>query len=325
MENKKKCSSKKHPDKDAKSYCPECQVYMCNQCEQFHSDLLGNHNKYDLIKEKNNFFSGFCQEEKHKMELNYFCRNHNQLCCAACICKIKNKEDGQHADCEVCEINQIKEEKKSNLKKNIQILEDYSKSIDISIDELKNIYEKMVQNKEELQKKILSIFTKIRTSINEREDEILKEIENIFGNLYFKEDLIKQGEKLPKDIKLSLEKGKIIDNDKKENDKLNAFINDCILIENNIKNIEIIKRSIEEYNSTEIIINFIPEEDEEINEFINNIKSFGKINADKQKRFKEENEINQQDFEYNEEQEKDDDDDDQERYLNQCDEEEGDQ
>ena len=183
----------------------------------------------------------------------------------------------------------------------------------------------MVQNKEELQKKILSIFTKIRTSINEREDEILKEIENIFGNLYFKEDLIKQGEKLPKDIKLSLEKGKIIDNDKKENDKLNAFINDCILIENNIKNIEIIKRSIEEYNSTEIIINFIPEEDEEINEFINNIKSFGKINADKQKRFKEENEINQQDFEYNEEQEKDDDDDDQERYLNQCDEEEGDQ
>ena len=55
------------------------------------------------------------------MELNYFCRNDNQLCCAACICKIKNKEDGQHADCEVCEINQIKEEKKSNLKKNIII------------------------------------------------------------------------------------------------------------------------------------------------------------------------------------------------------------
>ena len=45
-------------------------------------------------------FTGYCKEEKHNNELSFFCRTHNQLCCAACLSKITKKGNGQHADCE---------------------------------------------------------------------------------------------------------------------------------------------------------------------------------------------------------------------------------
>ena len=53
------------------------------------------------------------------------------------------------------------------------------------------------------------------------------EIDNLYKTKYFGEDIIKKVEKLPKQIKVSLEKGKIID---KEwvNDNLYSYINDCI-------------------------------------------------------------------------------------------------
>ena len=277
MNNTKKCSSKKHNDKDAICYCAECDKYMCNQCANYHSDLFENHQKYDINKENQNIFTGICKEEGHKMELEYFCINHNKLCCSSCITKIKGHGNGQHTDCKICYINEIKEDKKSKLNKNIKILEDYSKTIEISLNELKKIFEKMNQSKEELKTKVSKIFTKIRSALNEREDEIILEIDKKFDKLYFKEDLIKQGEKIPNEIKKSLEQGKIINDVNYKINKLNIFINDCINIENNINNIQTIKNSIEKHNSTNIIINFLPVEDNEINKFKNGIKSFGKI------------------------------------------------
>ena len=55
--------------------------------------------------------------------------------------------------------------------------------------------------------KITKIFTQIRNVINEREDSILLEVENIFENLYLKEEIIRKSENLPNKIKISLEKG----------------------------------------------------------------------------------------------------------------------
>ena len=49
---------------------------------------------------------------------------------------------------------------------------------------------------------------------------------------------IKKGEKIPKQIKASLEKGKIIDK-QWDNNNLCSYINDCINIENNIKSLNI--------------------------------------------------------------------------------------
>ena len=299
MENTKKCSSKGHK-KDAICFCLECDKYMCNQCLNFHSDLLENHHKYDLKNnELQNLTSCFCQEQNHKMELIYFCKNHNQLCCAACIAKLKGKGNGQHSNCNICFITEIKDKKKSNLKKNIKILEDYSKNIEQSLNELKKIYEKINTDKEDLKKEVSKVFTNIRYSLNHREDELILEIENKFDNLFFKEDLIKQGEKLPNKIKTSLEKGKAIDNDNYKIDKLSIFVNDCINIENNINNIKLIKDNIEKNKNKEIIINFSPKEEKEINKFMDKIKLFGKINQNIIEHNKKENQQFENQINYN--------------------------
>ena len=103
MENKKyKCSSKEHNEFDANCYCQKCDIYMCNKCEKFHTSLLPNHHSITLDKDISNTFTGFCKVEKHQIELDYFCKNHNILCCAKCITKIKGKGNGQHIDCNVC-------------------------------------------------------------------------------------------------------------------------------------------------------------------------------------------------------------------------------
>ena len=57
--------------------------------------------------------------KKHKEELEYLCKNHNILFCAACLSKINNKGYGQHKDCDVYNIEDIKEEKKNKLNENI--------------------------------------------------------------------------------------------------------------------------------------------------------------------------------------------------------------
>ena len=81
--------------------------------------------------------------------------------------------------------------------------------------------------------KIQKIFTKLRNIINDREDELLLEVDKKFKELYYNDDIIKQIGKLPNKIKVSLEKGKIINNNW-NNNKLNSLIDDCLNIENNI-------------------------------------------------------------------------------------------
>ena len=84
---------------------------MCNKCLKHHNEFLENHHIYNLDKNLCEIFTGIFKEENHKKGLNYFCKTHNQLCCAACITKNKDKENGQHADCTICSINDIKNEK----------------------------------------------------------------------------------------------------------------------------------------------------------------------------------------------------------------------
>ena len=85
---------------------------MCNKCENSHLTLFKNHHKYTLDKDINQIFTGLCREKNHGKELKYFWKDHNQLCCVGCISKIKDEENGWHKDCNICSINEIKEEKK---------------------------------------------------------------------------------------------------------------------------------------------------------------------------------------------------------------------
>ena len=166
MENKKqKCSAKEHGEFDAISYCQQCQIFICNKCEKHHLSLFPDHKPLKLDKDITNTFTGFCKLENHQNELYFFCKDHNELCCAKCASKIKRKGYGQHSDCELCNIEDIVDEKKQNLKSNIKILEDLSNSLKSSIDELKKIFEKITKNKEDIKLNIQKIFTNIRNAI----------------------------------------------------------------------------------------------------------------------------------------------------------------
>ena len=209
--NNKKCSFQEHKEVDAVIYCQECKVYLCNKCENFHSKLFINHRPCKFGKDIQEIFTGYCTEENHTIKLDFFFRNHNKLCCSSCLCKIKDKYYGQHTNCEVCYIKDIKDEKKNSLKNNIKNLEELSKNIDEAINKIKALYETINSQKEELKLKIQKIFTNIRNAINEKEDDLLLEVDKQFDNAFFKEGMIKKIEKLPNKIKESLEKGNKLD------------------------------------------------------------------------------------------------------------------
>ena len=272
---KKKCSLTKHSEVDAVSYCQECKKYFCNKCQNHHQEILGDH-KIIKLNKLNEVFIDKCKEDNHNDKLEFFCKDHNILCCARCITKIEEEGYGQHKDCNVCHVKKIEDEKRNKLKENINNLEELYKQIDKSINELKRIFEEINKNKEELKMNVQTIFTKIRKVLNEKEDKLLNEIDEQFNNIYFKEDFIKESEKLPNKIKKSIEKGKIIEKEWNENN-LSSLINDCINIENNIKEINIINDNIKKsnLNKDQKIIYDIKEK--QIDNMINNIQNFGKI------------------------------------------------
>ena len=272
--NQKKCSIKKHSEVPAVIYCNECKLFLCNKCCNYHSEIHENHHLYNLEKDLNEIFTGFCDKNNHNNKLQYYCKTHNELCCSECICMIKGEGNGQHKDCKVVYIKEIEKEKKDKLKENIKYLEDISNTLKDSINELNNIIVKLNKSKEELKTKVQTIFTKIRNILNEREDELLLEIDKKINNNYFSEDILKKSEKLPNKIKACLERGKKIDVEW-NNGELNNLIYDCISIENNIKDVNIINENIKKYKIKSSIgkIQFISKEDE----IIEIIRKFGKI------------------------------------------------
>jgi len=149
MEKQKKCSLEEHKEIDAIIYCPECRIYICNKCESHHSFLFKNHHPHKLNNDED-IFTGYCQEINHNNELKYFCKQHNQLCCAACLCKINKEGDGQHKDCDVYLLGDIKDEKKNKLLENIKCLEDFKNNFNESMKELKELFQKIEKDKEEL-------------------------------------------------------------------------------------------------------------------------------------------------------------------------------
>ena len=256
-----------------------------NKCENLHSKLFKNHHSYKSDKDLNDIFTGFCKYKDHYNDvLEFFCKTHNELYCTACISKIKKEGKGQHTDCEICLIEDIKNEKQKQLNENIKKLESLSNNINELIKQLKIIYEKINKNKEEIKLKIQKIFTKIRNVINDREEELLLEVDKKYGDTYFNENIIKDSEKLPDKIKTSLENGKKMNEKWNEENKLNLLIHDCINIENNINEINLINENIKKTkNLNEIKFKFLPEEENEIQNFVETMKRFENIIGKAQK------------------------------------------
>ena len=112
----KKCSSKEHDNMRVILYCYNCQIYLCKKCEIFHSNLFKNHSLFKFDQDLKDMFTGYCQKLNHNQLLEFYCKTHNELCCASCICALKGKGKGKHSSCKICFLEDIKENKKNNLK-----------------------------------------------------------------------------------------------------------------------------------------------------------------------------------------------------------------
>ena len=99
-------------------------------------------------------------------------------------------------------------------------------------------------NKEKVKQSIQNLFTKIRSAINEREDQLLLDVDKKFEKFYSEQNMLKKNEKLPNKIKKYLEKGKLINDEWNENNMF-QLINDCISIENNNEIIKITKEKMD--------------------------------------------------------------------------------
>ena len=141
-----KCSLPEHSKIDPIIFCQECRIFMCNQCYKIHQEICRNHHQYKLDNNIKDIFTGFCLEKNHT-ELKYYCKTHNKLCCAECITKIKDEENGQHSDCDICIIKEIENEKRIKLNENLQKLENILNNYQELIKELKIKFEKINESK----------------------------------------------------------------------------------------------------------------------------------------------------------------------------------
>ena len=62
---------------------------------------------------------------------------------------------------------------------------------------MKKIFEKIDKNKEELKMQIQKIFTTVRNAINEREDQLLSEIDKLFNDIFGDEKIIMKMKNCP--------------------------------------------------------------------------------------------------------------------------------
>ena len=279
MENSiKKCYNKAHANKKAVKYCLICNKHLCEICASSHFKCDREHELYSLDNDLNLNFTGTCNEKNHPNNLDYYCSTHNNLCCAACLCKIKEKGDGQHTECNVCYIGEIKDEKKKILSNNINKLKDLSQKVKKWLKEIKKIYEKTKPKKDEIKEMIVNTFDSLINILDKRKKELLKELDNLYEKLVFSEEFMKTYKKLPQKIDFNFKRGKIIIEkweDDEKNGKLNKLINDCINIEKNIEKFQQINEKIKSLNTC-INLQFCLE-DTDLDTLSKKMKNLGKI------------------------------------------------
>ena len=193
------CSLEDHKEKKAIKECENCDIKLCQECSKFHSKYLPLHNLI-LINNEKSFYSKInCSQENHnKIPLNYYCQNHNELCCAFCLCIKEENNLGNHNKCKIISINEIENIKKQNLNENVKILNELIKKLCEKKQMIENILKKKKKNKEEIKKKISEYFTELRNILNEREDELFKIIEMIKKSI----NIEKMNEKINNFIKI---------------------------------------------------------------------------------------------------------------------------
>ena len=141
---------------------------MFDKCLDSHNKLLKGHLQNDISKNSGETFINLCKKVNHEKKFEFFCKDHNELCCSGCVTKIKYKEYGEHYDCNICSIDGIKEEKKNIFNNNVKFVKNCLDYLESIINNMKKLLENINNNKEDLKSYVQKIFTKFRNAINER-------------------------------------------------------------------------------------------------------------------------------------------------------------
>ena len=247
-----KCYYNEHSEQTATNFCFKCNKFLCETCSTSHCDLNPKHNLFSVDKDLNLNFTGYCTEGNHPNKLDYYCSTHNNLCCAACLCKIKDRGDGQHTECKVCHMDEIKEEKKRKLIDNIKLLKKFSLNIKKILKDARNIYERINPTKEDIVMNIKNLFHNFRILLDKREKELLDEVEEVYSKKFFNDKFIKESNKFSTKIKYNIDKGKNVLakwDEAEKNGKIILLVNDCINIEKNLQELEEVKDKLAVINS----------------------------------------------------------------------------
>ena len=287
MENNNyKCSRKDHLNVDANIFCQNCKTFLCKECEEtFHSKIFSNHEIKKLNNEKELLFLGICHESNHLSKFEYFCKTHNKLCCAKCITRIKDEKNGQHSECDICKLNDIKDSKEKKFKESFDKLEDISNDLDQSINKFDLFKIETNKEKENLKSKIKNVFLKLKHLLEERENQLLLELEKEYNKIFLDEKIIKENQKLPLKLKNSSELISSIREIENEEDELSSEINYYIEFEKDLNKINEIKEKINKCYSKKINIFF----QDNYKDLENEINNFGKIKIDNEPNFIKDN------------------------------------
>jgi hypothetical protein len=172
-------------------------------------------------------------------------------------------------------LDKFEYKKRDNLRENIQTLENLSGSIKTSIDQLEELVESISEDRKKLISTIQNTFTKIRNIINEREDELILEVETLFTDKFISDDYFRKIKNLPSRIKHALSQVESIE--EKWNDNKLSALHEYLDIENSIADIESLGKNIEKCRkNNNFKLKFFPQNTDNCQLF-DDLKHFGEV------------------------------------------------
>lgn len=247
----KKCSNKSHNNINSCSYCPQCNIFMCEECENSHSEDKNSHKaiKIDPYKSQNlgNFhsnriistltdifskYTGTCNEQNHfNGPLDYFCKTHNKMVCGYCICKINANNHGFHKDCDVDLIKSVEPIKKNSLQNCLMTLQRYSENIKEEENEKLNTLKKANNNIVMMKDNVKKTFSDLREQLDKRESEILNELDEKYREIVTRANQEGDEEDLKGSIEMGIECGRKTEGEWNKT-KTDQDLQRCIDLEN---------------------------------------------------------------------------------------------
>lgn len=282
---KRKCS--KHQSSEVVTYYPECKKFCCEECDRLMRELFPEYHSLpiDEVSELTLTFSDRCGEIGHSdCPLNYFCRDHSELCCSECA----YSEAGKHRGCKVVRIKDIENEYKSRLSSSVDALsseveriESDMKRPDGVVSTFSDRQARASEAKKEAEDAIQEAFARYKDAIDKRKGVLLAELEK-----RYKERI--SYDSLGDEARGCLEKARSLHNEQKKTlamwspTRLAEMIQDTLEVEKELAKLREGWAKLVSDTALEPQINFLPEK-RAFDEMIAKVSAIGSLTISMEK------------------------------------------